>query len=164
MRNIITFLLSYLLITSLVFGQGTDLASDPAYNPSGWITGTNGGSGFGPWTINVPGNPTNGGVFIGNSNISVDDESWGLYSNEGLTEAIRPFTNPPITNDRISIKMDNGLLSIPGGSVGFGIQNASNENLLEVYFQQGDMQYTVCLLYTSPSPRDKRQSRMPSSA
>ena len=25
-------------------------------------------------------------------------------------------------------------------------------------------QYRVCLLYTSPSPRDKRQSRMPSSA
>ena len=25
-------------------------------------------------------------------------------------------------------------------------------------------QATVCLLYTSPSPRDKRQSRMPSSA
>ena len=25
-------------------------------------------------------------------------------------------------------------------------------------------QYSACLLYTSPSPRDKRQSRMPSSA
>ena len=25
-------------------------------------------------------------------------------------------------------------------------------------------QYGTCLLYTSPSPRDKRQSRMPSSA
>ena len=24
--------------------------------------------------------------------------------------------------------------------------------------------YVICLLYTSPSPRDKRQSRMPSSA
>ena len=24
--------------------------------------------------------------------------------------------------------------------------------------------FTTCLLYTSPSPRDKRQSRMPSSA
>ena len=24
--------------------------------------------------------------------------------------------------------------------------------------------YDICLLYTSPSPRDKRQSRMPSSA
>ena len=27
-----------------------------------------------------------------------------------------------------------------------------------------DYEYKTCLLYTSPSPRDKRQSRMPSSA
>ena len=27
-----------------------------------------------------------------------------------------------------------------------------------------DVQHKDCLLYTSPSPRDKRQSRMPSSA
>ena len=27
-----------------------------------------------------------------------------------------------------------------------------------------DEQFSFCLLYTSPSPRDKRQSRMPSSA
>ena len=34
----------------------------------------------------------------------------------------------------------------------------------EVFRAQG-MEYTqTCLLYTSPSPRDKRQSRMPSSA
>ena len=26
------------------------------------------------------------------------------------------------------------------------------------------VKYVICLLYTSPSPRDKRQSRMPSSA
>ena len=31
------------------------------------------------------------------------------------------------------------------------------DKLVDVYFD-------VCLLYTSPSPRDKRQSRMPSSA
>ena len=31
----------------------------------------------------------------------------------------------------------------------------------EVYF--GDLHY-ICLLYTSPSPRDQRGSRMPSSA
>ena len=29
---------------------------------------------------------------------------------------------------------------------------------------EGKIPYLVCLLYTSPSPRDKRQSRMPSSA
>ena len=28
----------------------------------------------------------------------------------------------------------------------------------------GDINLITCLLYTSPSPRDKRQSRMPSSA
>ena len=30
--------------------------------------------------------------------------------------------------------------------------------------QNGHMQSNGCLLYTSPSPRDKRRSRMPSSA
>ena len=40
-------------------------------------------------------------------------------------------------------------------------------NLLEFDDQSAvdiDIEYTTCLLYTSPSPRDKRQSRMPSSA
>ena len=32
---------------------------------------------------------------------------------------------------------------------------------LTVHYQE---KYYACLLYTSPSPRDKRQSRMPSSA
>ena len=29
---------------------------------------------------------------------------------------------------------------------------------------RGDVEHTTCLLYTSPSPRDQRGSRMPSSA
>ena len=29
---------------------------------------------------------------------------------------------------------------------------------------KGETEFNACLLYTSPSPRDKRQSRMPSSA
>ena len=33
-----------------------------------------------------------------------------------------------------------------------------------INFQAYPYQYKICLLYTSPSPRDKRQSRMPSSA
>ena len=32
------------------------------------------------------------------------------------------------------------------------------------YFREVSQLYDSCLLYTSPSPRDKRQSRMPSSA
>ena len=34
---------------------------------------------------------------------------------------------------------------------------------VQKYLKVGE-KYKLCLLYTSPSPRDKRQSRMPSSA
>ena len=34
----------------------------------------------------------------------------------------------------------------------------------DTVFEQDGVRIYVCLLYTSPSPRDKRQSRMPSSA
>ena len=35
---------------------------------------------------------------------------------------------------------------------------------LEEFFKELGKTVRTCLLYTSPSPRDKRQSRMPSSA
>ena len=36
--------------------------------------------------------------------------------------------------------------------------------LFDILHEKNVERVTVCLLYTSPSPRDKRQSRMPSSA
>ena len=41
--------------------------------------------------------------------------------------------------------------------------NAVKHNAFD-YLKHCEDQYDICLLYTSPSPRDKRQSRMPSSA
>ena len=38
-----------------------------------------------------------------------------------------------------------------------------NNDLVEINYYFG-IQHQVCLLYTSPSPRDQRGSRMPSSA
>ena len=43
------------------------------------------------------------------------------------------------------------------------ITSKENFNRLEE-IRQNNLRRTGCLLYTSPSPRDKRQSRMPSSA
>ena len=43
------------------------------------------------------------------------------------------------------------------------VDNMSTEDLVEYVSMDLDKYYD-CLLYTSPSPRDKRQSRMPSSA
>ena len=48
------------------------------------------------------------------------------------------------------------------------IKSAAKEAGIELKFsdaqQKQENQIKACLLYTSPSPRDKRQSRMPSSA
>ena len=40
----------------------------------------------------------------------------------------------------------------------------TNLMLASVPLMEEDIKFRNCLLYTSPSPRDKRQSRMPSSA
>ena len=53
-----------------------------------------------------------------------------------------------------------------------GILNTDKKICIEIGMGKGDFisnmaklnPDNVCLLYTSPSPRDKRQSRMPSSA
>ena len=42
----------------------------------------------------------------------------------------------------------------------FALASKYNFDLIEWTIDQ----HKICLLYTSPSPRDKRQSRMPSSA
>ena len=46
----------------------------------------------------------------------------------------------------------------------WNIQDRSVLSMLcySIFYNRGDDD--ICLLYTSPSPRDKRQSRMPSSA
>ena len=46
------------------------------------------------------------------------------------------------------------------GPVGARILRLVNNTWLHHWLSKGN----ICLLYTSPSPRDKRQSRMPSSA
>ena len=46
-------------------------------------------------------------------------------------------------------------------------QGADAKFKISMYDENGstrDLTDYICLLYTSPSPRDKRQSRMPSSA
>ena len=42
------------------------------------------------------------------------------------------------------------------------LKDKENSLVLMIYFPM--IACPICLLYTSPSPRDKRQSRMPSSA
>ena len=52
------------------------------------------------------------------------------------------------------------------GSTGYGYDDFGRDHLEQIYAHtfKADDALVSCLLYTSPSPRDKRQSRMPSSA
>ena len=75
--------------------------------------------------------------------------------------------NPRITfqNKLDKIKIFTGEPRLAGGN---GLTANYYQNDQITFDEHSDFNYTAdpntCLLYTSPSPRDKRQSRMPSSA
>ena len=68
-----------------------------------------------------------------------------------------------------SWKEGNAFLSVPEHITAiegiFSFTDKGTRNMFDIRYQMrlNDL-YDFCLLYTSPSPRDKRQSRMPSSA
>ena len=78
-----------------------------------------------------------------------------------------------MNNKKVYILEDRGILFIQGEDSKEFLQNIitndidkvddSNSCFASILTPQGKYLYD-CLLYTSPSPRDKRQSRMPSSA
>ena len=62
------------------------------------------------------------------------------------------------------IYVSEGQLLLKGDQVGT-IGTAHGTYTAHLHFEMRDfLDMSICLLYTSPSPRDKRQSRMPSSA
>ena len=63
--------------------------------------------------------------------------------------------------DYVVVPMLDGELKIINHD---GVETISKLKQGGSYFREKGVNHNVCLLYTSPSPRDKRQSRMPSSA
>ena len=63
----------------------------------------------------------------------------------------------------IDIKATNYDFNLASHSIRAYYDHAALE-LVDISSQLPEAKYSNCLLYTSPSPRDKRQSRMPSSA
>lgn len=119
-----------------------DQADAAAYN-SGWTNGSNGGSGFSAWSLSPASNSGNAGFFIGSSDINTAGESWGMYANSGQTaSAVRPFGADLTVGSTVTFKMDNGGIN-GGGTVGWGLQNGSGQNLLEFYFIGGQAEYKI---------------------
>jgi hypothetical protein len=138
-----------------------DNASNAPYGS--WDNGDNGGTGWGGgWTLSLtnPGNGSQNGHFMGSSttngngdgnsdgDVDTAGRAWGLYANSDQTSsAVRPFSGDLQVGQAFIISMDNGFINNTSptdfGTVGFGLQNASNQNLFEFFFKGGDSSYKV---------------------
>ena len=83
-----------------------------------------------------------------------------LFHNPRMaTEPLRPeFARFPWRDDR------EALSAWQKGETGYPIVDAAMRDLWHTGFMPNRARLVVCLLYTSPSPRDRQRSRMPSSA
>jgi hypothetical protein len=126
---------------------------NPANNTNNWVTGDNGGTGFGAWTLIGNGNSSQTGFFMGSSagngngssgNINTAGRSWGMYANSGQTaSAIRPLTGGSLlVGQTITLSIDNGFLDT-GSSEGFGLQTSGGTNRMEFFFTGGNGSYTL---------------------
>ena len=65
----------------------------------------------------------------------------------------------------VTLNQPDDFLKVRETLTRIGVASRKEQKIYQschILHKQG--KYYICLLYTSPSPRDKRQSRMPSSA
>ena len=86
----------------------------------------------------------------------------------GSTAIDDPSQHNHTGNERLNTGFDGHLRQIIYQKMALGDQDALSQNVNESSFSGGYTQVfgngISCLLYTSPSPRDRQKSRMPSSA
>ena len=82
----------------------------------------------------------------------------GVGSNTLIRDGGIPGVSIRLGNGFSEIKTEDNQIQAGAGAPNLKIANAARDHGLAGF------EFLSCLLYTSPSPRDKRQSRMPSSA
>ena len=124
-------------------------------------------------------------VLVGASHASDEDRSgvqqWGVLSGYGTSSRDGIFMVPlmgraawllpemidePLRRHDLNLKwvVEGWVAAVFDGQDAF--EGGINPIVLKLDYDRGQrlVPFGICLLYTSPSPRDKRQSRMPSSA
>ncbi len=159
MKSLNLFLPVMLLVAGSARGAApaSDDAGQSLYD-AGWVSGHNGGTGLEAWQLSS----VDGGYFVasstgnagGSEGIDTGGRAWGLWSTNGVTEAVRGFSSPLTTGEVVSLAFDNGYVQ-SGASVGVELLNAAGESLWSIFFAGGDDHYGVFDVYgsfTSPVP------------
>ena len=69
-----------------------------------------------------------------------------------------------IIRNSITINRFAGFMTAVGHGLGMGVYAVFAVTGLSIILTANELLFQFCLLYTSPSPRDVEESRMPSSA
>ena len=89
---------------------------------------------------------------------------WGGIdpANGDVIDEHHPLSGENVTSRLLAIPGSRGSCS--GSSVLLELLDCDKSPAALIFLEAEEILVLGCLLYTSPSPRDKRQSRMPSSA
>jgi hypothetical protein len=115
----------------------SDNASNAAYS-DGWVTGDNGGTGFGAWTLTN----SNGGSYVGGT--GQGDPSFGLWSNGtgAFSTALRPFTGGALNSGQ-TFNVNIGHTVTINGEIGVQFQNSSGASLFTLKFVGGQSDWQL---------------------
>jgi hypothetical protein len=119
-----------LVAANFASAQSTIVATDTAANyGSDFDTGMNGGSGFGPWTLNTPG----GGHYVGGGVFGLWNNAYGAgtgsFANRSLGSSLS-------VGQTFSISLEMGSLNSALEEGGFNLEDSSGDVLFS-YWQQG---------------------------
>ena len=103
--------------------------------------------------------------------INETNQEWENYGNSGttgtttdgtVTSALLMGDPPPWGTERFTLGSTTSLNALPVELTKF--QAIQQDEIVYLEWETASELNTRCLLYTSPSPRDRTRSRMPSSA
>ena len=131
------------IFTGSYTGSPTQVFSDSPTNYSSWTSGTNGGSGFGPWSLT---NSGSAGTFLANGNADMNvgsSKGFGLWANPGgISTAWRNFNTEMAAGDTFTLQFDNNAI-VPPGEVGFSLADSSGNSKFRFYFVGGQTNYRI---------------------
>ena len=125
--------------------RANDGPTNSAYS-SAWASGSNGGTGFGPWELGRLNDGWGGHALFGSTVFNVPASFGGAFSlwasGEGSSTAQRDFSRPLTTADTFMIQFDNNWIE-PGKSVGFALADSNGTKRMEFYFVGFEMNYRI---------------------